>query len=57
MEFLNKLDTKIRSQNLSLVLSITKIYLKYAKIEPALMPQIQLKIKPCLMSFLNSGAP
>lgn len=32
MEFLNKLDTKIRSQNLSLVLSITKIYLKYAKI-------------------------
>jgi hypothetical protein len=33
MEFLNKLDSKIRSQNLSLVLAIVKIYLKYGGIK------------------------
>lgn len=57
MELLAKLDQRIRSQNLSLVLAICKIYLKYGKIEPKLMPQIQAKMKPCLLSFINSGIP
>lgn len=55
MEFLNKLDTKIKSQNLSLVLAIAKIYLKYGNIHTTLLPQIHAKIKPSLLSFLNSS--
>lgn len=47
----------IHSQNLSLVLSITKIFLKYSLIQPEISQKIQEIIKPCLLSFIGHPFP
>jgi hypothetical protein len=47
----------MRTQNLSLVLAISKAYLKYGRMQDNLMTQIQSKIKSSLLAFINFGTP
>ena len=47
----------IHSQNLSLVLSIAKIFIKYSLIRPEIAKKVQEIIKPCLLSFIGHPFP
>ena len=56
-QVLSQLETKIRSQNLALVLAITKIFLKYGTLHPKFLPKIHAIVKPCLLAFIGSPFP
>ena len=57
MKILSQLEALIHSQNISLVLSITKIFIKYSQLQPEVNQKIHQIIKPCLLSFIGHPFP
>jgi hypothetical protein len=54
---LNTLDNKIKSPSLSVVSSLTKLYIKYGELRPGLMSKVMVQVKPSLLAFTNHEHP